>query len=125
MQGGWPAGCTGYVGGRSRVVLGGDALEPYKRIYLMPCAGSLAGWVRGLRGRPRSVVLGGDALAAHAHVDPATGRLVTFSHHVRLRLRGPVTRLTVYEFDRVGMPCLLQSRRVPLEPNAMRTLVVG
>ena len=50
------------------------------------------------------MVLGGDALAAHAHVDPATGRLVTFSHHVRLGLRGPVTRLTVYEFDQVGMP---------------------
>ena len=35
----------------------------------MPCAGRLAGWVRGLRGRPRSEVLGGDALAAHVHVE--------------------------------------------------------
>ena len=73
--------------------------------------------MRGLRGRPRSVVLGGDALAAHAHVDPGTGRLVTFSHHVRLGLRGPVTRVTVYEFDEVGVPhsCrAARSRRDPL-----------
>ena len=69
---------------------------------ILHCPGRLAGWVRLLRGRPPSVVLGGDALAAHALVDPATGRLVTFSHRVRLGLRGPVTRLTVYEFDQVG-----------------------
>ena len=71
------------------------------------------------------MALGGDALAAHAHADPATGRLVTFSHRVRLGLRGPVTRLTVYEFDQVGMPGLLRSRRVPRERNAMRIRVVG
>ena len=66
-------------------------------------SGWLAGCVRGLRGRPRPVVLGGDALAAHAHVDPATGRLLTFSHRVRMTWSGPVTRLMVYEFDQVGI----------------------
>ena len=66
--------------------------------------------MRGLRGRPRCVVLGGDALAAHAHVDPATGRLLTFSHRVRMTLRGPVTRLTVYEFGPVRAPCPLHGQ---------------
>ena len=110
--------------GRPRsVMLGGDALAAHAQVglnpkkgFMMPCAGRLAGWVRGLRGRPRSVMLGGDALAAHAHVDPAMGRLITFSHHVRLGLRGPVTRLTVYEFDQVGMSCLLRSSRMDPVP---------
>ncbi|KAK9834272.1 hypothetical protein WJX81_002370 [Elliptochloris bilobata] len=61
--------------------------------------GRAASWLRALRGRPRQVTMGGDALAAHAHVDPRTGHLLTFSHRVALSRRGPVTRLTVYEFD--------------------------
>lgn len=76
------------------------------------CSGRLASWVRALRGRPQSVVLGGDALAAHAHVDPATGHLLTFSHRVRMTLGGPVTRLTVYEFDQVSAPCACGVRQV-------------
>ncbi len=57
--------------------------------------------LRALRGRPGAVVLGGDALAAHAHVDAQSGRLLVFSHRIALTARGLVTRLTLYEFDEV------------------------
>lgn len=68
-------------------------------------AGSMATWVRRLRGRPGAVTLGGDALAAHAHVDPRTGRLLTFSHRVALGARGARTQLTFHEFDQVLNLC--------------------
>ncbi len=63
--------------------------------------GMAASSLRALRGRPGAVVLGGDALAAHAHVDAQSGRLLVFSHRIALTARGPVTRLTLYEFDEV------------------------
>ena len=83
-------------------------------------AGSMATWVRRLRGRPGAVTLGGDALAAHAHVDPRTGRLLTFSHRVALGARGALTRLTFHEFDQVPSLCWASAGGFQLARRARR-----
>lgn len=83
-------------------------------------AGSMATWVRRLRGRPGAVTLGGDALAAHAHVDLRTGRLLTFSHRIALGARGARTQLTFHEFDQVPNSCWASAGVLRLTRRARR-----